>query len=326
MATPQVADPDVDGIAWDLDPLLDGAAGVEPLLDEAQRRADAFAAAHAGKVAELDGDGLAAAMRELAALNELVGRAGSYAMLNFATATGDPERGALLQKVQERGTQIETTLLFFDLEWAALDDETAEALLASDGLDFCRHHLRSARRYRPHLLSEPEERILAEKALTSSSAWSRLFEEQTAAISVELPDADDPVALEVALSRLFSPDHDERKVAAGAVTRALEPGLRVRGYVLNTLLAEKMVDDRLRSYPHWLASRNLSNEASDESVAALIEAVRGRYELPRRWYRLKAQLLGIERLADYDRMAALTQGEDDPVDWGETKKLAVDSY
>src|SRR5918992_6040072 len=198
MATPEVADPDVEGIAWVLDPLLDGAAGVEPLLDDAQRRADAFAAAHAGKVAELDGPGLAEAMRELATLQELVGRAGSYAMLNFATATADPARGALLQRVQERGTQIETALIFFDLEWAALDDERAEELLAHDGLDFCRHHLRSARRYRPHLLSEPEERILAEKSLTSSSAWMRLFEEQTAAITVELPDADEPVPLEVA--------------------------------------------------------------------------------------------------------------------------------
>jgi oligoendopeptidase F len=329
MATPQLADPDVEGVAWDLDPLLngagEGAAGVEALLDEAQRRADAFAAEHAGKVAELDGAGLAAAMQELAALQELVGRAGSYAMLNFATATADPERGALLQRVQERGTQIETTLLFFDLEWAALDDETAEALLASDGLDFCRHHLRSARRYRPHLLSEPEERILAEKALTSSSAWSRLFEEQAAAITVELPDSEEPVALEIALSRLFSPEHDERRTAAGAVTSALEPGLRVRGYVLNTLLAEKMVDDRLRSYPHWLASRNLANEASDESVEALIEAVRGRYELARRWYRLKAQLLGVDKLADYDRMASVTS-DDESIPWARAKDMVLESF
>ena len=329
MATQHVADPDVEGVAWDLDPLLDGAgegaAGVEALLDEAQRRADAFAAQHAGKVAELDGPGLAAAMRELASLHDLVGRAGSYAMLRFTTATADPERGALLQKVQERGTQIETALLFFDLEWAALDDELAEALLAADGLDFCRHHLRSARRYRPHLLSEPEERILAEKALTSSSAWSRLFEEQTAAITVELPDAGEPVALEVALSRLFSPERDERRTAAGAVTRALEPGLRVRGYVLNTLLAEKMVDDRLRSYPHWLASRNLANEASDESVEALIGAVRGRYELARRWYRLKARLLGVDRLADYDRMASVT-AEDEQIPWARAKDMVLESF
>jgi oligoendopeptidase F len=329
MAAEEVVDPEVEGVAWDLDPLLDsagpGAAGVEALLDDAQRRAEAFAAAHAGKVAELDGPALADAMRELARIQELVGRAGSYSMLNFATATADPERGALLQRVQERGTQIETTLLFFELEWAALDDEPAEALLAHDGLDFCRHHLRSARRYRPHLLSEPEERVLSEKSLTSSAAWTRLFEEQAAAIVVALPDAEEPVALEVALARLFSPDREERRVAAAAVTEALQPGLRVRGYVLNTLLAEKMVDDRLRSYPHWLASRNLANEASDESVNALIEAVRGRYELPRRWYRLKAQLLGIDRLADYDRMAAVTD-EDETIAWASAKEMVLDSF
>jgi oligoendopeptidase F len=339
MAARDVADPEAAGVAWDLDPLLsarptssgstgaagDGAAGVESLLDDARRRADAFAAAHAGKVAELDGPALAAAMRELATLQELVGRAGSYAMLRFATATADPERGALLQRVQERATQIETTLIFFELEWAALDDERAEALLAHDGLDFCRHHLRAARRYRPHLLSEPEERILAEKSLTSNSAWTRLFEEQAAAIAVALPDADQPVALEIALSRLFSPDRDVRRTTAEAVTEALQPGLRVRGYVLNTLLAEKMVDDRLRSYPHWLASRNLANEASDESVAALIEAVRGRYELPRRWYRLKARLLGLDRLADYDRMAAVTD-EDESVPWARAKEMVLDAF
>ena len=339
MAANEVADPEVEKVAWDLDPLLNaagdtdptlsgstgGAAGVEALLDEAHRRAEAFAAEHSGKVAELDGPQLAAAMTELGALQELVGRAGSYAMLRFATATADPERGALLQRVQERGTQIETLLIFFELEWAALDDERAEAVLEHDGLDFCRHHLRSARRYRPHLLSEPEERILAEKALTSNAAWSRLFEEQAAAISVSLPGADEPVALEVALSRLFSPDRDERRTTAEAVTEALQPGLRVRGYVLNTLLAEKMVDDRLRSYPHWLASRNLANEASDESVEALVAAVRGRYELPRRWYRLKAQLLGLDRLADYDRMAAVTDDEE-TIAWADAKDMVLESF
>ena len=329
MAADQVADPEVEGVAWDLEPLLAaagaGPAGVETLLDEAQRRADAFAGTYADKVAELDGPGLAVAMTELAALQELVGRAGSYAMLRFATATADPERGALLQRVQERGTQIETALIFFELEWAALDDARAEALLADEGLAFCRHHLRSARRYRPHLLSEPEERILAEKGLTSSSAWTRLFEEQAAAIEVALPDAEEKVALEVALARLFSPDREQRRTAAESVTDALQPGLRVRGYVLNTLLAEKMVDDRLRSYPHWLASRNLANEASDESVAALIEAVRGRYELPRRWYRLKAQLLGLERLADYDRMASVTD-EDESIPWATAKQMVLDAF
>jgi len=85
-----------------------------------------------------------------------------------------------------------------------------------------------------------------------------------------------------------------RRSTAEAVTAALGPGLRTRAFLFNTLLVDKATDDRLRSYPHWLAARNLANEASDESVQALIEAVRGRYEVARRWYRLKARLLGIE--------------------------------
>jgi oligoendopeptidase F len=321
---------DLEAVAWDLDPLLNGGAGhpeaaVASMLEEAQRRADAFADAHAGKVAELDGPGLVAAMRELEGLQELLGRAGSYAMLNFAGNTADPPRGALLQKVQEGATAIETRLLFFELEWAGLDDERAEELLAADGLDFARHHLRTARRYRPHLLSEPEEKILAEKALTGRTAWSRLFEEQASAITVGLEDGADPVSLEVALSRLFAPDREVRRHAAERVTEALEPGLRTRAYVLNTLLADKMVDDRLRHYPHWLASRNLANEASDESVDALIKAVRDRYELPRRWYRLKARLLGVDRLADYDRMAAVTDAEEH-VEWPQARDTVLESY
>jgi len=321
---------DLQEVAWNLDPLLDGGAddpeaAVTAMIADSQRRADAFAEAHAGKIAALDGPGLVAAMRDLEAIQELLGRAASYAMLNFAGNTADPPRGALLQKVQEGSTAIETRLLFFELEWAGLDDDRAEELLAADGLEFARHYLRTARRYRPHLLSEPEEKVLAEKALTGRNAWSRLFEEQASAITVELDGEPQPVSLEVALSRLFAPDREVRRYAAERVTAALEPGLRTRGYILNTLLADKMVDDRLRNYPHWLASRNLANEASDESVEALIQAVRNRYELPRRWYRLKAQLLGIDQLRDYDRMAAVTQ-EQEQVDWPEACETVLASY
>jgi oligoendopeptidase F len=329
--TPEtVTDPDLQEVAWDLSHLLDGAgddpqAAVDSLLADAQKRADAFAAQYAGQVASLDGPGLIAAMKELAEIEEIAGRAATYAHLSFSVDTANPAFGALLQRVEEKGTAIETALLFFHLEWAALDDARAEELLATDGLDFARHHLATARRYRPHLLSEPEEKILTEKALSGRSAWVRLFEEQTAAITVDLPEADEPVALDVALSRLFDGDRSVRQATAQAVTDALQPGLRTRAYTFNTLLADKMTDDRLRSYPHWLASRNLSNEASDESVQALIEAVRGRYELPRRWYRLKARLLGIDKLADYDRMATVTQ-DTEKVAWPEAKRIVLDSY
>jgi oligoendopeptidase F len=324
-AVPESTDPELQASAWNLDPLVDGqgADGVRAQLKEALERAQAFAMSYAGELDELDGVGLERAMHELGAIQELVGRAGTYAGLCFSVDTSDPASGALLQEVQERGTEIETTLLFFELEWAALSDERVEELLAGERLAFCAHYLRNARRYREHLLSEPEEKILAEKQVTGASAWSRLFDELTSAIEVRLPE--ETVALDVALSRLVLPDRELRSSTAQAVTEALAPGLRTRAYLFNTLLADKAIDDRLRRYPSWLAARNLSNEASDESVAALIDAVRARYELPRRWYRLKARLLGLERLADYDRMAAVTEDEV-TYPYARAREIVLDCY
>jgi oligoendopeptidase F len=166
---------------------------------------------------------------------------------------------------------------------------------------------------------------MSEKAVTGRSAWDRLFEEQTSAIEVSLPDEADPVALEVALSRLSSPDREVRRAAAEAVTAALRPGLRTRAYIFNTLMADKALDDRLRHYPTWISSRNLANEASDESVEALVGAVQGRYEIARRWYRLKAQLLGLDRLADYDRMAAVSEVEE-RISWGEARSMVHECF
>ncbi len=329
-------------ITWDLEDLIDleaaglGTEGSEPaaddpeaavaaLLDEADRRSEIFAERYEGKVGDLDGPGLREAMEALAELSELVGRALNYTHLSFAADTADPKIGALLQSGSERATQINTRLLFFELEWVAIDDARAEELLATDGLDFCRHHLRLERRYRPHLLSAPEERIISELSITGAGAWGRLFDEVTSAIRVQLPDEEEPTTLDQALSNLFNPDRGVRKTTAEAVTVALEPGLRTRAYIFNTLLQEKSIKDRLRSYPHWLATRNLSNEASDESVQALITAVKGRYELPRRWYRTKAKLLGLERLADYDRMAVVA-ADDTEVSWEEGREIVLDTF
>ncbi len=118
-----VADPALQAAAWDLDPLVEnrGPTGVEELLVDARDRSTAFAGRHRGRVGELDSAGLADAMHELAAIHDLAGRAGSYAMLWFTLDTTDPPRGALIQKARELGAAIESQLLFFELEWNLVD-------------------------------------------------------------------------------------------------------------------------------------------------------------------------------------------------------------
>src|SRR3954451_567598 len=313
-----------DNITWDLGPLLPAPAdeGIEQLRARADAKADELAPQH-GKINSLDADGLVAFMHGLAEVHDLIGRAGSFVGLDFAADTTDPARGARMQMVDERSTAISTKLLFFDLEWAELPDDQVDAFLSDDRLTFAAHNLRSARRYRPHLLTEPEEVVLTEKEVTGRSAWERLFDEQVSAITVELDC--ETSTLEASLARLHAPARAVRQSAAAAVTEGLQPGLRTRAFVLNTLLADKATDDRIRHFSSWIAARNLSNEASDESVEALVEAVQGRYGIAQRWYTLKAQLLGIPKLADYDRMASVGEVESE-VGWEEAKALVLDAY
>jgi oligoendopeptidase F len=311
-------------VTWDLAPLLPepGDPGLDELLNDADAIADELAAAR-GRIGDFDAAALANFMTRLADLQDRIGRADSFVGLEFATDTTDPARGARMQRVEERVTAIATKLVFFELEWAELPDARVDELLADERLTFARHHLRSARRYRPHLLSEPEEVLLTEKAVSGRNAWQRLFEEQVSTIAVTLDG--ETTTLEAGLAQLHAPDRAVRQAAARAVTEALEPGLRTRAFVLNTLMSDKATDDRLRHFDSWIASRNLSNEASDESVAALVAAVEGRYSIPQRWYALKAQLLGLDRIADYDRMASVSDVEAE-IGWHAARELVLDAY
>ena len=315
---------DTHDLTWDIETLVDGRgeAGVEESLGEALTRAGKLAG-NKGQIASFDVARLAAFLTEFGQILDLVGRAGSYAHLAFSADTQDPSHGALLQKVQERATEISTLLLFFELEWTKVDESKANELLADPALAFARHHLEVMRRFRDHLLTEPEERVLAEKSVTGRSAWARLFSDLTAAMQVVIDG--ETVTLEEALSRLSLPDREARRTAATGITASLEDGLKTRGFIYNMLLHDKATDDRLRSYEHWLESFNLSQEATDESVSALVESVRSRYDIAQRWYALKAKLLKLDKLAYYDRAAPVTD-EDTEMDWPEAKTVVLDCY
>jgi oligoendopeptidase F len=323
MATTEITG--AEEVAWDLSDLYESPG--DPKLEEeiagAESAGAAFRECYHGRVAELDAAGLAEAVAERERIESAMDRALTFAHLRFATNMGDPSRGALLASLQERAAALETQLLFFGLEWAALEDTRADALLGDAALEHWQHYLTSLRKYRPFLLTEPEERVMTEKTLSGVSAWSRLYEELLGAMKVHLDGED--MSIEMAMSRMYLPDRDVRRQAADAITEALGPGLRTRTFIFNTILLDKSIDDRLRGYPTWISARNLANETTDEAVQALVDAVVSRYEVARRYYRLKARLLGLDRLAHWDRFAPLTE-DVVRVPWDDARRVVVDAY
>lgn len=316
---------DVTSVAWDIGSILDGRS-IDDLFDAAESSATELTELR-GRVGALNAGQLADAMHSIATVMDLLARAEYHPMLSFSTDTSDPARGAAMAHSQQRSTQINTMLIFFELEWAAADDEHVARIIGDKRLDFCRHHLEQVRLERPYLLSEAEETVLADKAQVGGAAWVRLFDELTSAIEVNLPEehGGPGISLMEALSLLSHPNRSVRQQAAEGVTAGLRPGLRTRAYVFNTLLLDKSISDRQRGYKTWISSRNLANEASDDSVNALIAAVVSNYSLPQRWYRLKAQVLGIDKLADYDRMASVADTEQE-FGWDEGVNIVRDAY
>jgi oligoendopeptidase F len=315
-----------EGVEWNLDDLYEGPddSRLASDLDEAHVAAVAFRERYRGRLGELEAAELNDAVAELERIESASTRVETYARLRQAADSSDQARGALVQRVRERNTQIETELLFFDLEWSALDDERAERLLADPALATYAQVLRSQRRYKPYQLSEPEERISAEKGVTGVSAWGRLFNELLSDLSVSYDGEE--LSLDAALARLSrETSQEERGRVAEAVTETLRPGVRTRGYILNTILNERAIEDRLRGYETWISARNLANEIPDEAAQSLVDAIVGRYDIPQRYYALKAQLLGLDRLRDYDRFAPL-QETGGTVAWDDARELVLDAF
>ena len=312
-------------ILWDLGDLYSGGSDpqLEKDLSESTKRAASFASSYRGRIAALDAPELARLLQEYEQILELSGKAGTFAYLHWSTNTEDPARGALLQRLHEHSSQLQQQLLFFELEWAHVDDKRAQEVMSDPALAHYRFWLALARRYRPHLRSEAEEKILAEKAVTGRNAWVRFFEEVHSGARYTLEGEELPQ--QSVLTKLYETDRSKRKQAAESFTTGLQNMRRVNTYMFNNLLADKASDDRLRSYPTWISARNLANQIDDATVQALVQTVTGRYAIVARYYNLKKELLRLEELFDYDRYAPLPTANR-RYQWQEAKQMVLDAY
>lgn len=312
---------------WDLSDLYRGPS--DPAIDAdfawATAEAAALVAVAQGKLNGMASADFAATVKRYEALDERLGKLGSFAQLLYAQDMSSPDVGRFYQSVQERITEIAGTLLFFTLELNQLDPATVEALLADPAAARYRPWVEASRAFRPHQLSDTEEKLLLEKSLTGRAAWVRLFDETMAALRIPI-DGRQLTSTEV-LALMVSPDREVRKASSQAFGKALANEVRVFSLITNTLAKDKEVEDRWRKYPRPISSRNLGNRVEDGVVDALIAAVRSAYpRLAHRYYKLKAQWLGLKQLETWDRNAPLPGAPDRQIPWREATETVLSAY
>jgi oligoendopeptidase F len=278
-------------------------------------------------VATLSPEELLLALQEYENLNELLACPQLYAHLLFAADSADDDIKRLSQRAAEFGNLQGRELLFFDLELIALADEQFNSLAASPLLATYRHHLESLRRFRPHILTEREESLLAQKSLTGVGAFSRLFDELSASLrfTMELEGEEREFTGEELLALLHHPDGAVRERAFSLfLDRHAEQGI-IYGAVFNNAALDHSQELELRSYGHPMEPTNLGNELPAETVARLMAVSEENYPLARDYFRLKARLLGMERLKNSDVYAPLAES-DRRFTFDEARELVVAAY
>ena len=320
-----------EGVRWDLSDLYSSIDDpkIKDDLQDALLRAKAFESKYRGKInsTEAKATVVLEAVRELESISEQVGKLISFAQLVFAADTGNPKNGAFLQYIQEQATEIKKHLLFFELEWIALPDDKASNILEDRSLSHYKHFLEHQRRYKPHRLSEAEEKILEEKGNTSSRAFIRLFDEVINNTRFRIKQDGKVRYLSEAeiLSLLYEPNRNIRKAASKSLTNGLQKNSHILTYIFNTLVQDHAINDRLRSFPHPMASRNLDNEIDDNTVNTLISSCENNYYIVNRYYKLKKKLLGIKKFYDYDRYAPVFP-ESKRVSYNECKRIILEAF
>ena len=309
------------GVHWDLSTLFPDDAAARAAIPDLQESARAFRDRYRGRLAELDARELRDALDALSALDNRLSRLANYSALGLSVEISGERQRDLDAEVELALTGLVNDLRFFDLEWIALADAQAEKLIADAGLAGYAHYLSGSRRFAPHTRTEAEEEMLAEREPAASNAWHTLFDQVTSELEIEFEGR--TRTLDETLSLVQHERRETRIGAYEAAFTALEPHAKTLAHVYDSIVADRLVIDRIRGYGGPRSAQDLRNELPEEAVDALLDAVERHHHLAHRWYAHKAKRMGVPKLVLADQYAPL--GSSEPLSYPEATELVATS-
>ena len=313
---------------WSLQDLFPGADS--PELDAAftdiKTKVEAFALVRPRLSGDISSEDFLDLVRQYEEITRLAYCLGGYSGLLFSEDTRNPAAVTLLQKVDQFLAGLMNQTLFFNLWWKDLSDAAADRLMADSG-DY-RYWLEEIRHFKPHTLSEPEEKIVNIKNVTGSSALNTLCSSITNRYIFKL-EVDGEVR-EMTRGELMvyvrQADPDVRARAYQELYRVYSQDAPILGQIYQYLARDWHAENLgLRNYTQAIAPRNLSNDLPDEVVDTLLEVARKNVGIFQRFFQLKARLIGMERLRRYDLYAPVSSA-DKFYSFNEGTELVFDAY
>ncbi|MDA3043507.1 MULTISPECIES: M3 family oligoendopeptidase [unclassified Campylobacter] len=304
---------------WDLSELFQNEEKFELAIENTRTKASEFEAKFRGNLANLTCDEFCEALGEYERINAQISKIMSFVHLDFAR---DTTRGARQAKVEQICNDIAQNLLFFELEFNELSEERAQNFIAGSGR--FAYYLNLLKKHKSHQLSLLEEKVLLKTSVVGAEAFSRLFDESMARLKFDF--GGEKISEEELLSHLYDSDRNARKQAAASLSAVLEQNSHLLTYIYNMIKTSLKISCELRGYGQGELIMHEENQIEKSSVDALISATERNFDLVWRYYDKKREILGLEKLYDFDRYAPLNLNDDSKFSFDEAKQIVLDAF
>ena len=311
-------------IVWDLTHVLPATKG--PQFDALVQRLEELTKKVEALRGQLDSFERPEQLEEALALDvelgDVASRLGYWGHLAFSVDSRDPQIQAFMSRMENLTTEVGNRTRFFDLWWKSLSDERAAKLMPADPEK--RYFLERIRAFRPHTLSESEEKIIALKDVTGESALERVREIQTSGFKFIDPKTGKTVTQSELTKHVHDPDPQVREATYKELWRVYSENENLLSFLYTMVATDWHSENiKLRNYPSAINVRNKGNDVPDEAVEALLEVCRENRPIFQRYFLWKAKRLDLKP-SRYHIYAPLQKDKlDVPYDAARDKVLRV---
>jgi oligoendopeptidase F len=313
---------------WSLADLYPGfnTPELEAAYDTIEEQVTSFEGLRANLTPDMPADRFLDVIRASEEMARVANKLYSFSGLAFAADTQDQTALSAQARVRQFLADMENRTLFFSLWWKDMDDENARRLMDASG-DY-RYYLEEMRHFKPHTLSEPEEKVINLKNVTGSSALVTLYDSITSRyiFKIEVEGEVKELTRGQLMAYVQGPDADLRAAAYQELYRLYAEEGPILGQMYQTLVRDWRNENlTLRKFSSPMAVRNLTNDIPDKAVDALLDVARKNSGIFQRYFKMKAKVLGLDKLRRYDIYAPVA-GAEKTFEFDSATKMVFESF
>ncbi len=267
-----------------------------------------------------------ATIHALEEISRVLHKLNGYSGLWFTEDTQNQAALTLTAQTDQVIAETENRILFFDLWWKDLADTAADRLMKESG-DY-RYWLEAMRHFKPHTVSEPEEKVINTKNVTGVNAFNTLYDSITNryGFKVEVDGEVKELTRGEVMMYVRQSDPELRARAFQELYRVYGNDGPILGQIYQTLVRDWRNEQiNLRHYSSPISARNLANDLPDEVIDTLLDVCQKNVGVFQRFFKLKARLLGMKKLRRYDIYAPVTKA-DKPYPFNKAAETVFDSF